>query len=585
MDQIRRILTNAWKQLGNLGTTQKLLIGSILVLLVMTLFLVTQYAGVPARVAPVPTLAASDFDRASQKLRSVGIIATQEKGQLLVPAEDEVAARAALLEDGVVPSSDKAILFENILLRQSWTNSRQQNEQLFRVALQNELSRCISLMQNVKRAQVLIDVPDASGFGPRVKTPRAAVTVVTRDGAAMGQGTVNAVAGVVAGSVAGLDMANIRVIDASTGRQLRPTLDDEQLPTTYLEHAAKVEVSTRDKIENLLSYIPGVVVAVTAQVDVTRSESEVLAYSPEKQGTVSLERERTKTTTQSSESSSGGTPGPTANQTADITVGAGSGTSNLSEESKLLNEVKVGQKVEKVFDPKGYPTLVAVSVNVPRGYVASLVKPAGGTGGNAPGAAAPPAGAPAGPTDAEVDQKFTQSIKPMIVDSLIPQIRALMVQSGQNVTTATIRTLAEEMLSVSMIPGDIPLTAASGTAGMFGGSGGGGGVFAMGTGIADKVVLGVLGVAAMGMMVAMVRKAGRKAEMPTAEELVGLPPALESTSDIIGEAEAANEALAGIEVDDSQLQSQQMLEQIGVLIKENPGSAARLLNRWIEVEE
>jgi flagellar biosynthesis/type III secretory pathway M-ring protein FliF/YscJ len=107
----------------------------------------------------------------------------------------------------------------------------------------------------------------------------------------------------------------------------------------------------------------------------------------------------------------------------------------------------------------------------------------------------------------------------------------------------------------------------------------------MGNGIADKVVLGVLGVAAMGMMVAMVRKAGRRAEMPTAEELVGLPPALESTSDLVGEVEAANEALAGIEVDDSQLQSQQMLEQIGALIKENPNSAARLLNRWIEVEE
>jgi flagellar biosynthesis/type III secretory pathway M-ring protein FliF/YscJ len=345
-----------------------------------------------------------------------------------------------------------------------------------------------------------------------------------------------------------------------------------------------VESATRDKIENLLSYIPGVVVAVTARVDVTRSEREVLEYSPEKQGTVSLELERSKTTTQSSESSSGATPGPTANQTADITVGAGSGTSNLSEESKLLNEVKVGQKVEKVFDPKGYPTLVAVSVNVPRGYVASLVKPAAGTtGANAP--AAPPAGPATGPTDAEVDQKFTQTIKPMIMDSLVPQIRALMVQSGQNVTAATIRAVAEEMLSVSMIPGDIPLTAASGAAGVFGGSGGGGGVFAMGNGIADKVVLGVLGVAAMGMMVAMVRKAGRRAEMPTAEELVGLPPALESTSDLVGEVEAANEALAGIEVDDSQLQSQQMLEQIGALIKENPNSAARLLNRWIEVEE
>ena len=160
-----------------------------------------------------------------------------------------------------------------------------------------------------------------------------------------------------------------------------------------------------------------------------------------------------------------------------------------------------------------------------------------------------------------------------------------MVQSGQNVTAAAMKALAEEMISVSMIPGDMPVTAASGGVLGGGGTGGGGGILALGGGMIDKLVMGVLGVAAMAMMIVMVKKAGRKTEMPTPEELVGLPPALESSSDVIGEADAAQDALSGIEVDDGQLQSQQMLEQIGSLIKENPSMAARLLNRWIEVEE
>ncbi|MFZ4573325.1 MAG: flagellar M-ring protein FliF C-terminal domain-containing protein [Phycisphaerales bacterium] len=578
MEQLRRVFATIAKHLSGLNPTQKLLIGSLAVILVMTLFLVSQYAAAPTRVAPIPNLAPAELDRAASRLRLAGVTSYLEGGKLLVGAQDELQARAALLEDGFVGPGDKALLFENVLQRQSWTNSRQQNDKLYQVALQNELSRCLAVLENVKSAQVMMDLPQAAGFGPRAKAPTAAVTIRTRDGSPLGQGMVNAVAGIVAGSVSGLEVANIRVIDAAHGRQLRPTSDDDQLPTTYLEHASRVETSVRDKFHELLSYIPGVVVAVTAQVDVTRSKSEVIAYSPEKQGTISLEKEKTKTTTTTTETSSAGTPGPTANQTADITTqSGGTGSNQNSEESKVQNEVHVGQKTETVVDPKGYPTLVAVSVNVPRGYVASLVKPAAG--------AAPPAGAPAaGPTDAEVDQKFVASIKPMIVESLVPQLRALMVQSGQTVTAAAVKALAEEMISVSMIPAEMPIAATGG--GLTGGNGGGGGgMLALGGGMMDKLVLGVLGVAAMGMMIMMVKKAGRKSEMPTAEELVGLPPALETTSDVIGEADAAQEALSGIEVDDSEMQSQQMLEQIGSLIKDNPGVAARLLNRWIETEE
>lgn len=569
MDQLRRILDSIAKQIGALSATQKLLIGSLVVILGMTLFLVSQYAGKQTRVAPVPTLQTAEFERATQKLRLVGIQSFTEGGSLLVNSEDEFAARAALLEDGFVSPNDKALLFENILQRQSWTNSRQQNEKLYQVALQNELRSCIQLMRNIKTAQVLIDVPDSNGFGPRMKTPTAAITVQTRDGSPMNQAIVNAVAGVVSGSVAGLQLTNIRVIDASSGRQMRPTGDDEQQSTSYLEHASRVEGLAQDKFQDLLSYIPGVVVAVTAQVDVTRSQSQVVAYSPENKGTVSLEKERTKSVTTNTQTQPSATPGVTANQTADITTASvAAGSSQNTEETTVSNDIRVGQKTETIVDPKGYPTLVAVSVNVPRGYVASLIKPA--------------QGATNGPSDGEVDQKFTASVKPMIVESLVPQLRALMVQNGQSMTASALKSLAEEMISVSMIPAELPVAPASGgamTAGV------GSGFLAMGSGLIDKAVLGILAVVALGMMVMMVRKAGKPTNTPTAEELVGLPPRLESSGDIIGEAEAAQEALAGIEVDETQVQNQHMLTQIDKMIKDDPKSAARLLNRWIEVEQ
>ena len=115
--------------------------------------------------------------------------------------------------------------------------------------------------------------------------------------------------------------------------------------------------------------------------------------------------------------------------------------------------------------------------------------------------------------------------------------------------------------------------------------GGGAGGWAGGGGLIDKVLLGGLAVVALGLMVTMVRKATRRADLPSAEELVGLPPQLEAQSDLIGEADESEAAMAGIEVDEGQVHSQKVLEQVGELVQQKPDAAARLMNRWIQVQE
>jgi flagellar biosynthesis/type III secretory pathway M-ring protein FliF/YscJ len=101
----------------------------------------------------------------------------------------------------------------------------------------------------------------------------------------------------------------------------------------------------------------------------------------------------------------------------------------------------------------------------------------------------------------------------------------------------------------------------------------------------DTVILGALALVAVGMMLSMVRKAGRKVDLPTAEELVGIPPALKNAGDLVGEADEGDTAMAGIEVGDDQLKTSKILEQVGKLVDESPGDAAKLINRWVVVEE
>ncbi len=86
-------------------------------------------------------------------------------------------------------------------------------------------------------------------------------------------------------------------------------------------------------------------------------------------------------------------------------------------------------------------------------------------------------------------------------------------------------------------------------------------------------------------MFLMVRKAGLQAQLPTAEEIVGYPPALPTdSSEVVGEADESAPALEGVELDDEALQRNQMLSQISEMVKQNPDEVANLLRRWNRVE-
>jgi flagellar biosynthesis/type III secretory pathway M-ring protein FliF/YscJ len=134
--------------------------------------------------------------------------------------------------------------------------------------------------------------------------------------------------------------------------------------------------------------------------------------------------------------------------------------------------------------------------------------------------------------------------------------------------------------------------AASGSKTALLGGGVGGGSFGIGTittmfdsGLIKTVSLGALAVVALALMLNMVRKAGKSRELPSAEELVGIPPALQPGSDVVGEADEGDTAMLGIEIDDDSLKTTKMLDEIGTLVKNNPDTAASVFSRWLSEEE
>ncbi len=584
MEQLRRILATIAKQLGQMNATQKLLVGSLVVIIFMAMFVVSQYSGASQMTDLMPGAPAAEQERAKKILGEKGMTFSERGGAVVVPVGTKGLALATVMQSGGAPA-DTALLFRNIIQNQSWQMSRQQNEQLYNLALQNELSAVISNFTGIERATIIIDVPDRTGLGKAVLLPTASAMVFTKPGVALSQESVDGIAQLIAGSKAGMRVEDVRVIDgAHGGRQRKPTGDGDSAPSLYLDQAAKVETMMQAKLAEQFSYIPGSIITVTAKVDVTRQKATTTSHLEKGAGTVALVRKTNEKSNTSNQSAPGTEPGLGSNVTADITKTGGrpgSSMNETNEEREMDNHV--GTRVEEQFDPKGMPTMLAVSMNVPRSYVVGLLRQSAPAASAAPGAA----GA-AEPSEADIVKKFNDEVRPAIQSMILPHVLAMSADVHTASDAASLAKVLAGNIAVSLIPLDMAGAGVSGMPGAAGGAtsgfGGSGSILALGGGIVDKAILGVLAVAAVGMMLMMVRKAGQKTEMPTAEELVGLPPTLETKTDMIGEADESDTPLAGIEVNETEVAANKMLEQVGELVKKSPEDAAKLLNRWVTVE-
>lgn len=567
MDALRQVLANIQKHLGQLSATHKLLIASLAVILAMGFFLVSQYAGRAKLVALMPDAAPADQQEAAAYLSSAGLEhEVGEDGRVMVPAARHREIFARMAQAGELPG-DKSVLFSNVFDRQSWTMTKDQHRKLNVLALQNELARWIREFEGVAKASVFIDVPEPNGLGAAARRPTASAMIVTESGRPMDQRLVDAVAHWISGAVAGLDAANVRIVDAATGQQRSATDTGQLIPMTYLEYSRAMEASVREKVLSVVGHIPGVVVAVTAQVDVTRSSVSTESYLPKDEGSVAIEKRSTTNSVEEVGATNEREPGPRSNVQSDPSQASSGGTRSTQKDSDKEFETKIGKRTEQIVDPKGMPTRLAASVNIPRGFIAGLVKASAAAGAAAGGAATEP-------TDAQILARFDEERR-QIEESLKPHLTT-QARGPDGALTPVAGEVKVALVPVDVVPG----TVAGG--GILGGGGMG---MALDSGLLDTAILGGLAVGAVGLMLMMVRRAAKKMELPTAEELVGLPPKLPTTSDLVGEADESETPMAGIEVGDDEIKVRKMLEQVQEMVKTDPGDAAKLIHRWVQTED
>ncbi len=233
-------------------------------------------------------------------------------GAILVPSAKVHEARLKLAAEGLPKSTDLG--FELLDKKQAFGTSEFIERARYQRALEGELARSISTLNNVEGARVHLAVPRPSVFLRERKKPSASVLVRLYPGRHLERGQVAAIAHLVAAAIPNLESSEVRVID-ETGRLLTsPGADDElSLGHRELEYARAIENAYVKNIEEILTPLVGAGAfraRVVADVDFTQTEQSREIFEPKAQAVRSekVSEERTNNPFE------GGIPGALSNQ-------------------------------------------------------------------------------------------------------------------------------------------------------------------------------------------------------------------------------------------------------------------------------
>lgn len=554
MQPVRQQLDTVMRRVGGLDTTAKLLVGSMLVVLLMGLFLVAQYAGRSDMIPLAVTAAAQEDAKRYLSERRIDH-EIDASGRIMVPSTAHASIISQLSEQGVGGGS--GIDFDALVAMDNPFETMRQTEQKKLIALQNVLARTIRGFHGVASATVMIAPRPAAGLGASATPQSASVHVTMKPGQSLTQAQVDAIAELVAGSQAGLKPEKVAIADGAGPRKARAGRD--RLAGENLEHQTKVAETVRDRIGNLLAHIPGVLISVNPQVVTKTRQSSETSFGEGIFAPTSESRLETSSRGQTPMEAPG--TRPNVGMSIADTARASSAT---TERQETRFSTRIPETHRSEFDPTGYAVRIDVSVAIPWSHFRRVWQLLAG----------PEAGS-AEPDDAALAR---------VRDEEIARIRRLL-EPMTNTSSADGADAAKPgTVEVSWfydfdgdVGGDASKAGVGGSAIMEAISPAAGGS------LVKNVALGGLALVALGMMLMMVRKAGERPALPSASELSGLPPTLDNEdAELVGEADESNPPLEGMELDDDSLRRQQMLGQLNEIVRSNPTETAALLKRWVK---
>ena len=220
----------------------------------------------PGTVLPSSELAIVEaaFDRAQL------IDHRTEDGRVWVPRPRQSAYMRALVDAEALPREFGSSLRRALEQNSPW-QSRAVQEEMLRVAVQEELAHVICSMPGIERAAVLSDVDTRSSVAGLAGGPArtASVNIRTQPGIELEPARVHSIRVLVAASIAGLPAEQVAVTDLRSGRVFTGPLvvelsgDDLAQADPALARRIAHERHLTTKLRQALAYVKGAVVDIT----------------------------------------------------------------------------------------------------------------------------------------------------------------------------------------------------------------------------------------------------------------------------------------------------------------------------------
>jgi flagellar biosynthesis/type III secretory pathway M-ring protein FliF/YscJ len=446
--------------------------------------------------------------------------------------------------------------------------SNTEREAAYTQATAMELSELIGLFPGVANARVIINAKSVTRIEGSIP-PSATVIVNTKGEFEHTKQLVRACADGVAHAVSGLIPSQISVIVNGVSIKV-PDADSAGGISGDLQDIRKArEAELEQKIRTTL-LIDGLTVSVNCDVENRSMEETGQEYKKEKSFTMPLKDSNTSEDTSSGNPASrepGASPntGSPAGTNGVVSLeqtpgGTGSpGNTTHKETDDLTNAPFASGTTTKTIIPAGKDSVQSATVRVPLSYFNAIYK-----------------------------QKFHKTADANDADFVSFNTAELSkihddvkhVVNLKDDSQLAVDTYVDITPDLAMSVG--PTASSVATLNTVGGH-------------AREIAVAVLAVVSLLMMATLVRKS---APMPAVLNAVGGAVAgggvgggggsrgesigtLGSGESVAGEVSAGVSALDGIEMDEEAVRTQQMLDQVSVMVKENPDGAAALVKRWL----
>lgn len=342
-DSITKMRNQFNEYFQSLNKKQKTLIGLGSLFLVLTLALSIFHMTKSQYVTLYSGLTLEDAGEITQKLDEMNIPYRDGNGgtSILVPEESVNKARMNLAIEGFPQSG---ITWEDAFNSNSLTMTNDDKRKKYLQAEMSKLARTIEEIDGIKKASVLLTVPDNSNFLTEdIKRSKASVLLTLRPGFQLSEQEVNGIVMLVANAVEGLELNNISIHD-NTGKMLNDnsTDSDGYSMNKKMDIQKEVTKNLERSLRDFLSKIYGsenVDIMVNVKLDFDREITDIKEFTAPIEGeSDGLVRSYQELKEDVKNTAAGGPPGTDSNSNAITQYNEiDSGDSTYTKENKSVN--------------------------------------------------------------------------------------------------------------------------------------------------------------------------------------------------------------------------------------------------------